>query len=404
MRYAIILLAGISCACRAQSNLTTPASLLPKADHSAAGIFNFYDQNKANEMQIQYNALTSPTLAVGIVLKDASGTTTGNSLSLQTNAGADFFHIIGGTDAAAPGRVVANGGLEVTPLNATFSGIQVSQSQNASGIESDITGAGLAAFFGTSTNTSPTLRMTNSNATGIAGYFQAPIALNLAGEVQPNADATYITGDPTHRWLGIYGVNATLSNLSGSGTVPVCANNSGVLIVGGCGGGGGTVTSIATSSPITGGTITTTGTIGCATCLTTAGGQTISSFDTFLGGLHWDGAGSAILDASGGAEFASNVQINGAVFPQSNNTFNNGTPALYWLATYTQTAFIGKSNSDASTIYTGSSGNFYDRPVSSSSGISCTSVNDGWMAVALDGYLVVCLNSGTRYRAALTSY
>jgi len=40
------------------------------------------------------------------------------------------------------------------------------------------------------------------------------------------------------------------------------------------GGGSGTVTSIATTSPITGGTITTTGTIGCATCVTSAAALT----------------------------------------------------------------------------------------------------------------------------------
>lgn len=45
----------------------------------------------------------------------------------------------------------------------------------------------------------------------------------------------------------------------------------------GGGGGGGTVTSIATTSPITGGTITTTGTIGCATCTTNAAALTANA-------------------------------------------------------------------------------------------------------------------------------
>lgn len=42
------------------------------------------------------------------------------------------------------------------------------------------------------------------------------------------------------------------------------------------GGAGGTVTSIATTSPITGGTITTTGTIACATCVTSAASLTLN--------------------------------------------------------------------------------------------------------------------------------
>ena len=44
---------------------------------------------------------------------------------------------------------------------------------------------------------------------------------------------------------------------------------------------GGTVSSIATSGPISGGTITTSGTISCSTCLTTAGGWTVAGATTF---------------------------------------------------------------------------------------------------------------------------
>jgi hypothetical protein len=205
MRKALLFIAVFSCACRAQSNLTTPVSVLPMADHSAAGVVNFYDQNKANYLQLQYNTFLAPTLATGVIMKDASGTTTGNALSLQTNGGTDYFHIIAGTDSASPGRVVANGGVEVTPVNATFSGIVVSQAQNASGIESDITGSGLAAFYGTSTNTTPTLRMTNSNAAGIGGYFSgASASILVDGEIRPNGGGNYILGDSVNYWRILY--------------------------------------------------------------------------------------------------------------------------------------------------------------------------------------------------------
>ena len=53
-----------------------------------------------------------------------------------------------------------------------------------------------------------------------------------------------------------------------TGTLYVCNNGTPTAV----GGGTGTVTSIATTSPITGGTITTTGTIGCATCVTSRAG------------------------------------------------------------------------------------------------------------------------------------
>lgn len=52
----------------------------------------------------------------------------------------------------------------------------------------------------------------------------------------------------------------------------------------GGGGGSGTVTSIATTSPITGGTITTTGTIACATCTTNAAALTNGNLVSGAGG------------------------------------------------------------------------------------------------------------------------
>lgn len=69
----------------------------------------------------------------------------------------------------------------------------------------------------------------------------------------------------------------------------------------------GTVTSVATSSPITGGTITTTGTIGCSTCLVTGGGQTISGSDT------WN----------------ANQTYGGNILFSANNTYNVGSSVDY---------------------------------------------------------------------------
>jgi hypothetical protein len=81
--------------------------------------------------------------------------------------------------------------------------------------------------------------------------------------------------------LGVHvGTTALLGNLAGSGTQCVQASNTGVLSGTGasCGSGSGTVTSIATSSPLSGGPITTSGTISCPTCT-----QTIASGTSALG-------------------------------------------------------------------------------------------------------------------------
>jgi hypothetical protein len=92
---------------------------------------------------------------------------------------------------------------------------------------------------------------------------------------------------PTARWnIQVDNINASSLTISRNGlTIDGAASNltltqnQGVYIttdgtnyftnrgVGSAGGGGGTVTSIATTSPITGGTITTAGTIACATCV-----------------------------------------------------------------------------------------------------------------------------------------
>lgn len=62
----------------------------------------------------------------------------------------------------------------------------------------------------------------------------------------------------------VAGSNVTLTTSAGGDSVTIAASAPGT----------GTVTSIATTAPITGGTITTTGTIGCATCVTSSASLT----------------------------------------------------------------------------------------------------------------------------------
>lgn len=73
----------------------------------------------------------------------------------------------------------------------------------------------------------------------------------------------------------------------------VNTDGSGNISIAGGGGGGGTVTNIATTAPITGGPIATTGTIACATCTTSAA--------SLASGNVLTGAGSQALQDSGTA-------------------------------------------------------------------------------------------------------
>ena len=73
---------------------------------------------------------------------------------------------------------------------------------------------------------------------------------------------------------------------------------------GGGGGGSGTVTAIATAAPITGGTITTTGTIGCATCVTAT--------TPGLGIAHFAGGTQAVTSSAvnlAGADVTGNLPV-----------------------------------------------------------------------------------------------
>lgn len=90
---------------------------------------------------------------------------------------------------------------------------------------------------------------------------------------------------------GSFGIN-TLT--AGSGIT--VTNGPGTITLSASGGGGGTVTSIATTSPITGGTITTTGTIACATCGVTGTGlgQFASTTSAQLAGVISDETGTGV--------------------------------------------------------------------------------------------------------------
>lgn len=88
-------------------------------------------------------------------------------------------------------------------------------------------------------------------------------------------------------------VNVTASALPQVSSVPLLPSS---------GTGSGTVTSIATTSPITGGTITSTGTIACATCAVTSGtlGQFAATTSAALAGVLSDetGTGAAVFAGS----------------------------------------------------------------------------------------------------------
>lgn len=115
----------------------------------------------------------------------------------------------------------------------------------------------------------------------------------------PFADAQQTTPDSLPGCI----YNATPPTLSDRQTVPWQCDVNGKLITSGGGGGGGsgTVISVATTSPITGGTFTTSGTIACATCTTNASALTLNALAIGAGGqaLGVTTTGNGVLTALG---------------------------------------------------------------------------------------------------------
>lgn len=93
--------------------------------------------------------------------------------------------------------------------------------------------------------------MTGTGFGSIAGVFSVPAGTYAGGAT---GVANY-TSDATSGFAEV--------DENNTGRARICTTTNAQ-----CGSGSGTVTSIATTSPITGGTITTTGTIACATCVT----------------------------------------------------------------------------------------------------------------------------------------
>ena len=124
--------------------------------------------------------------------------------------------------------------------------------------------------------------------------FNSGSTATITTDWTPSADITYNLGSATNRWNAVYAASITAATQSGltswrfgggAGAGKVWTSDASGF--GGwttISGGSGTVTSIATSGPISGGTITTSGTISCPTCFTTSGGSIFGS-TSFSGGV-----------------------------------------------------------------------------------------------------------------------
>jgi hypothetical protein len=173
--------------------------------------------------------------------------------------------------------------------------------------------------------------------------------------------------------------------------------------------GSGTVTSIATTSPITGGTITTTGTIACATCVTSAASLTSTAFMTGAGSQASQTPSATATLSSGGAPsfpglgtFSAagvastpGLSITGAPYAAGSTTTN--FPQLYVNAGSGPTTFSATGTEIGANSPSGFTGNFLDFHVNG--GVSVASLN--YLGVMQFGNpAAFTLGTGTAYIGA----
>lgn len=166
-------------------------------------------------------------------------------------------------------------GLTANPLSQFAS----TTSAQLAGVLSNESGTGLVVFNNGPTLIAPVLGTPASGVlTNLTGL---PLTTGVTG-ILPIANGGTATATPGL----VAGTNVTITGSWPNQTI----NSSG-------GGGSGTVTNIATTSPITGGPITTTGTIACATCGVTGSGlnQFASTTSSQLAGVISDETGSGAL-------------------------------------------------------------------------------------------------------------
>ena len=226
-------------------------------------------------------------------------------------------------------------------------------------------------------------------ATGSTGSGCASATLGNLTTTQINAsllpvsDVAYDLGSASLRWSSTYsrdfvGANMALSSLAGLGTRCVTASNTGLLGLSSATCQLGTVTSIATSGPIGGGTITSTGTITCTTCVTNV-------------------TGTSPIVSSGGTTPA--LSCSTCVTTAGGQSIS-GTTTVSTLSV--STAISGTFNVSGNGTVTG---NWYERTFSGGNA-SCGGVSDGWLGVRTDTggtsgkpEIQVCIGGAMKYSA-----
>lgn len=321
--------------------------------------------------------------------------------------------------ATLPSGTVNQGGFDIGTLSFSDTGIITSLQGSLNSylqmiMQNTNSGASASTDFiiGNDQQTSTThfldMGMNSSGFTGTgnlqlagAGYIYTMTGDLVLGTNSANTiHIVYNNGSTDTVKIDTNGFQLPLIATSASTAVACFNGTNGALTNVGCasGSGSGTVTSIATTGPITGGTITSTGTIACATCVTSAasltGNQLVLGANSqgikVLPGFTTDGAGTITLGVSGttagGLQLVNNTSggitlitpstgalgSSLATFPINTGTIAEINLAQTWSALQTFSAGINLSGTTSPLQFSGSAGTSGNCAISGGAGVTPT--------------------------------
>lgn len=283
---AILIISAGVCA-KGQSNLPYPVICLQKADHTQPCSMTFNDATGIKPLFLGPNSLNAGSTGQAFTIL---GSTTVDGRIVLTPGPSGLNYVQSNSDvlAGGPGLGIGRSGTR-WPFG-FFGALDASNSSlgTPAGAFTNSVGTGLSVTGGPNVAAATIVATGGTNGVAIIAVGSGPTggALEATGDVFPSAGAAYNNGEALFPWAATYTgtLNASstvvFTSLSGGGTRVVCANNLGLIQAGTCGSSG-SVTSISTTAPLTGGPITTTGTLSCADCMTLSTGQTVTGVKTW---------------------------------------------------------------------------------------------------------------------------
>jgi hypothetical protein len=379
----------------------------------------YYDST-AHCLEVYSDPGATPPSTFGCVSSGGSASPGGAPTNIQFYSASGAVFAGSANFTYASGNVILAGGSFVTSGNYGFDAANCAVGnciQAPSGGVTSLT----ATIGGPSTQFPSALAIVGTSGGSSSGSQRAALAWETAGgaarwtsgiDINGNGDSTannwflYSSGGPTF----VIEANYTTGNI-GIGGAPLGGAGQKLTVIGTSGAAGISVSSgfIQATGSNSGFYTDSSSTTAIQAPNGTITGKDIYASDTSASAFNTPGGynsttaassasifsvrGFTIIDANANASFGGSLSVSGASAFASGATFNGGI--------VTNTSANSSINIDGT-----GSGNFYVHVVSgASTGISCSGIKNGWMGITTsDNYLVVCDNTGSRYRAALSSY